>query len=94
MSDMREDVTRAVANAVSNVPGNSYDTLGPKGKAFYGKAGDAAIAAATPHIRRQVIEDLANEAEHWEEHDWERPLDTNDFYGVARWLRAHLETKP
>lgn len=61
MSDMREDVARAVAEAIINVPGSSYERLGPKGKAHYLAAGDAAIAA----VFDWLLADDARQSEAW-----------------------------
>ena len=94
MSDeaMREDVAKAIHDTVWNIPWGSGNAYGHY-ENVYRKQADAAIAAATPHIRRQVIEELAQmaEAEPFMDFtgDWER----SSSQGFADWLRSKLEAK-
>lgn len=86
MSDMRADVTRAVANAVINVPGDNYDTLGPKGRAFYGTAGDAAIETVFDGLIAEVeaLPDWPDSPFSWEC----SPFVGDKNSDIADWLRA------
>ena len=82
MSDetMREDVAKAIHESDGQ---HKWDLAHPGMQEALLQWADAAIAV--------VIEELAKEADHWCEHDWERPIGTNDFYGIARWLRSKAE---
>ena len=80
MSDeaMREDVAKAIVGP----------DVWSNGRLFTTRAADAAISAAMPHIRRQVIEELIAEAE--SKDMWVESLrDGHEL--LDDWLRSKLE---
>ena len=93
---MRDDVGNAIEDAFKDV----YFHCGRPRKAF-DRATDDAIAAATPHIRRQVIEELIVNAQLLP--PWPTEGDQTEYFGeigrvrefrtFADWLRSKLEAE-
>jgi hypothetical protein len=88
MTDTREQVARAM----KAVDEDQFDGMHEIPLSTFGLYADAALAVATPLIRAQVVEELAQKAE--QEHpDCLTPCDLNPVgddwqLSLADWLRA------
>lgn len=92
---MREVVARAIEGQFNVVRAVYHDSISGQNHARAMQYAEVAIAAAEPHIRCKVIEELITDAityqEEGEDPDNEHPYTLGISDLIEAWLRSHLE---